>query len=657
MFQANRLPRAVICSLALLGTGVSAQSSGSATVSESASSTTSSAVKTHTVLVGKADHKFEPDVTQALVGDIIKFQFYPTNHSVVRAEYGYPCIPYEMTGTGKTGFTAGFHPVDAILDDPPSFNIRVNDTDPIFFYCSAPGSCINYEMVGVINPNKSTSLETQKQKAGESSFMLNPGEKFPDEAASSSVVSGAAKATATATSTSTVAAAAGGSSSGGSSLSGGAIAGIVVGAVAVIGILAALFFYVGRNKSLKEKVNRQSATMSPQMGGSPPMFQSPVGLFPQSNPYFPRSNMGGGPPSYSPSGDEYSTVHTGTHPRSYFTEVGMYPHHNAMSDGQPYGNLALAAGTSRPLALVDPRRAFGSSIRDGQRSQLLRLLAPRGDLGRPHYTPPDYPPTFRPTQGKRQSSASVDPSQQSRAKRRETFADAEAATTEDPQEPQPRVTPQPATFSSAIQRDSASEEQEQQPQHNEAAAPPQPLDPNAKAMPVLYETCDVKDLGVLISDMLMELVRLNDGLPLQDGQLTRFHSRAPPSISVRDYLNRLIVHATLSPPILLSMVYYIDRLCLLYPAFTISSLTVHRFLIAAATVASKGLSDSFWTNNTYARVGGVSTRELALLELEFLTRLQWRIVPKPEVLVDYYRSLVERGEGYVMAQEQTQSPE
>lgn len=163
--------------------------------------------------------------------------------------------------------------------------------------------------------------------------MLNPGEKFPDEAASSSVVSGAAKATATATSTSTVAAAAGGSSSGGSSLSGGAIAGIVVGAVAVIGILAALFFYVGRNKSLKEKVNRQSATMSPQMGGSPPMFQSPVGLFPQSNPYFPRSNMGGGPPSYSPSGDEYSTVHTGTHPRSYFTEVGMYPHHNAMSDG------------------------------------------------------------------------------------------------------------------------------------------------------------------------------------------------------------------------------------------------------------------------------------------------------------------------------------
>ncbi|KAL8719110.1 MAG: hypothetical protein Q9225_003845 [Loekoesia sp. 1 TL-2023] len=168
----------------------------------------------------------------------------------------------------------------------------------------------------------------------------------------------------------------------------------------------------------------------------------------------------------------------------------------------------------------------------------------------------------------------------------------------------------------------------------------------AKVMPAQYETCDVKDLVVLISNMLMELVRFNDDIPLKDGRLTRFHSRAPPGISIKDYLQRLTTHATLSPPILLSMVYYIDRLCALYPAFTISSLTVHRFLITSATVASKGLSDSFWTNNLYARVGGVSLKELALLELEFLWRVEWRIVPKPEVLVDYYRSLIERSEGY-----------
>lgn len=47
---------------------------------------------------------------------------------------------------------------------------------------------------------------------------------------------------------------------------------------------------------------------------------------------------------------------------------------------------------------------------------------------------------------------------------------------------------------------------------------------NIKIMPLQYETCNAKDLGMLISNMLMELIRLNDQIPL-NGRLTRFHSR------------------------------------------------------------------------------------------------------------------------------------
>lgn len=177
--------------------------------------------------------------------------------------------------------------------------------------------------------------------------------------------------------------------------------------------------------------------------------------------------------------------------------------------------------------------------------------------------------------------------------------------------------------------------------------------PAVKLLPRRYELVHPNDLVILISSMIMELIQYNDTIPLQGGRLTRFHSRTPPRISVRDYLQRLTTHATLSPPILLSMVYYIDRLCALYPAFTVSSLTVHRFLIVSATVASKGLSDSFWTNKTYARVGGITITELAMLELDFLWRVEWKIVPQPEVLVDYYLSLVERCEGYALEPEES----
>ena len=193
---------------------------------------------------------------------------------------------------------------------------------------------------------------------------------------------------------------------------------------------------------------------------------------------------------------------------------------------------------------------------------------------------------------------------------------------------------------------------------------------HAKVLPIRYETMEVDDLVMLISHMLGELIATNDPMALTSGRLTRFHSRfvllcrhvvspltcwslelncrTAPAISVRDYLHRLAKHATLTPAVLLSMVYYIDRLCLLYPDFTINTLTVHRFLITAATVGAKGLSDSFWNNTTYARVGGVRVQELKTLELEFLKRVDWKIVPQPKVLAAYYKGLVKRCPGYIL---------
>ncbi|KAI2634248.1 cyclin-domain-containing protein [Hypomontagnella submonticulosa] len=176
-----------------------------------------------------------------------------------------------------------------------------------------------------------------------------------------------------------------------------------------------------------------------------------------------------------------------------------------------------------------------------------------------------------------------------------------------------------------------------------------------KVLPLRYELCEVEDMVTLIANMIGELIETNDSIAMKSGHLTRFHSRTAPGISVLDYLQRLAKHATLTPPLLLSMVSYIDRLCEYYPDFTINTLTVHRFLITAATVAGKGLSDSFWNNSFYARVGGVKVAELKLLELDFLTRVDWRIVPNPEVLVAYYKGLVARCAGFVLEGEEESS--
>jgi len=69
----------------------------------------------HTIRVGFAgSHIFDPATTTTDVGDVVIFEFFPTNHLVVRGEYteskacgSSPCnpyVPYELIYPGQVGF-------------------------------------------------------------------------------------------------------------------------------------------------------------------------------------------------------------------------------------------------------------------------------------------------------------------------------------------------------------------------------------------------------------------------------------------------------------------------------------------------------------------------------------------------------------------------
>lgn len=166
------------------------------------------------------------------------------------------------------------------------------------------------------------------------------------------------------------------------------------------------------------------------------------------------------------------------------------------------------------------------------------------------------------------------------------------------------------------------------------------LEVSTVQLPSKFAQCSRTDLAILISRMLTFLIEMNDSSNASHSfdtansasGLTRFHSRIPPEISVYDYLLRLTKYSSLEHCVLLSAVYYIDLLSSVYPTFTLNSLTVHRFLLTATTVASKGLCDSFCTNTHYAKVGGVHSSELNILEREFLKRVNYRILPRDDNL-------------------------
>lgn len=59
--------------------------------------------------------------------------------------------------TPSVGIKGNIEQRNTNKDQPPSYNITINDTKPLWFYCSAPGSCITYQMVMGINPYVTSS--------------------------------------------------------------------------------------------------------------------------------------------------------------------------------------------------------------------------------------------------------------------------------------------------------------------------------------------------------------------------------------------------------------------------------------------------------------------------------------------------------------------
>lgn len=283
------------------------------------------------------------------MGDTVEFNFFPTNHSVIRAEYLIPCTPYEMTGRDKIGkgLFSDFYPIEAILDEPPRWSLVVNDTDPIFFYCGAEGSCINWQMVGVINPNASTSLEKQRQAAEDASYMLLPGEPFPPEASDDGLISDTSSSDSS--SSSSTSGSSSSSSGSSSSLSHGAIAGIAVSAtIAVIAAGAFIFFCGRQSRKKKNNQNQQTPLMQQQTAASPdPNHFARMSMQPyQDGMYNKHSSMQFDPhhsaalPGYMPPQDEQS--------RSYMAP--MYGASEALNAGPPSHGTPQTSPNMGPVA-------------------------------------------------------------------------------------------------------------------------------------------------------------------------------------------------------------------------------------------------------------------------------------------------------------------
>ncbi|KAL8933605.1 MAG: hypothetical protein Q9211_005692 [Gyalolechia sp. 1 TL-2023] len=176
-------------------TGSDSSNGASSSVAMAASSPASAGAASPsgetTVHVVKVSNKqgsltFEPNNLQAAVGSMVQFHFYPKNHSVVQSTFDQPCQPIKNNMPAANGFFSGFMPVKPDAAMMPSYTIMVNDTKPVWYYCSQGKHCQD-GMVGVINPpaaNQSRTIESFTALANKAVENLSPGQ--PASASSSS---------------------------------------------------------------------------------------------------------------------------------------------------------------------------------------------------------------------------------------------------------------------------------------------------------------------------------------------------------------------------------------------------------------------------------------------------------------------------------------
>ena len=87
---------------------------------------------------------------------------------------------------------------------------------------------------------------------------------------------------------------------------------------------------------------------------------------------------------------------------------------------------------------------------------------------------------------------------------------------------------------------------------------------------------------------------------------------------------------------LMLILIYIDRFCEMN-YINLNFFNIHKLIIASMIVAIKYNEDNILNNEFYAKVGGVSKKEIDILEYEFLSLIEFSLYVDEETFHQYDR--------------------
>lgn len=121
----------------------------------------------------------------------------------------------------------------------------------------------------------------------------------------------------------------------------------------------------------------------------------------------------------------------------------------------------------------------------------------------------------------------------------------------------------------------------------------------------------------------------------QNGKADKIFSHSkPPKISIFDYLSRIQQYLNLNNSTFIIALIYIDRIRK-KNAILLTKSNIHRLLLSAISIAIKYNEDVICKNSYYAKVSGITAKELDLLERKFILLIGFKLFVKDELFKKY----------------------
>ena len=99
-------------------------------------------------------------------------------------------------------------------------------------------------------------------------------------------------------------------------------------------------------------------------------------------------------------------------------------------------------------------------------------------------------------------------------------------------------------------------------------------------------------------------------------------------------MERLVKYSKIEKSTLILILIYIDKFCDMNNV-NLTFYNIHKLILSSLVIAAKYNEDKYLSNEFYAKIGGITKKEIDILEYQFLTLINFSLYINDEIYHKY----------------------